>query len=240
MVPAVPAPRWCPETSPGRPGERWYRGPVGRPSDPQLLVLHGLRLKGVAPVAAVVEAVGLDAAGAERLVAALAERGLARHHEGLLAGWSLTAAGRAEHERLLAAEAEQAAVRPVVEDAYGHFRQINPGVLGACSRWQVREVAGHPVPNDHADPAYDRAVVGELAALHARARPVCEHLGRALDRYRPYGPRLGYAVERVRAGDTDYFTKPVLPSYHTVWFELHEDLLATLGLDRSDEAEPAP
>jgi hypothetical protein len=29
-----------------------------------------------------------------------------------------------------------------------------------------------------------------------------------------------------------------LPSYHAVWFELHEDLLTTLGLDRSDESPP--
>jgi hypothetical protein len=29
----------------------------------------------------------------------------------------------------------------------------------------------------------------------------------------------------------------VMPSFHTVWFELHEDLLTTLGLDRGAEAE---
>jgi hypothetical protein len=27
----------------------------------------------------------------------------------------------------------------------------------------------------------------------------------------------------------------VVDSYHTVWFELHEDLLCTLGLERSSE-----
>jgi hypothetical protein len=67
---------------------------------------------------------------------------------------------------------------------------------------------------------------------------VCDRLGGALDRYRPYGPRLGHAVERVRAGDGAWFTAPAIPSYHTVWFELHEDLLATLGLDRAAEAVP--
>ena len=29
----------------------------------------------------------------------------------------------------------------------------------------------------------------------------------------------------MRAGDSDWFTKPMIASYHTVWFELHEDLL---------------
>ena len=27
----------------------------------------------------------------------------------------------------------------------------------------------------------------------------------------------------------------MIDSYHTVWFELHEDLLATLGLERAAE-----
>ena len=27
----------------------------------------------------------------------------------------------------------------------------------------------------------------------------------------------------------------MIDSYHTVWFELHEDLLATLGIERSSE-----
>jgi hypothetical protein len=40
----------------------------------------------------------------------------------------------------------------------------------------------------------------------------------------------------VRAGEGDWFTSPLVDSYHTVWFELHEDLLATLGLERAEEA----
>jgi hypothetical protein len=27
----------------------------------------------------------------------------------------------------------------------------------------------------------------------------------------------------------------VIDSYHTVWFELHEDLLSTLGIERASE-----
>ena len=38
------------------------------------------------------------------------------------------------------------------------------------------------------------------------------------------------------SGDTDWFTKPMLPSYHTVWFEMHEDLLSTLGIERGSES----
>jgi hypothetical protein len=78
-------------------------------------------------------------------------------------------------------------------------------------------------------------VITSLAELHAKVAPICADLGAALDRFGGYGPRLSLALERVQAGDLDWFTKPMLPSYHTVWFELHEDLLATLGIERSAE-----
>ena len=50
-----------------------------------------------------------------------------------------------------------------------------------------------------------------------------------------YRDRLRTAVDRVRAGEREWFDKPLIDSFHTVWFELHEDLLATLGLERAAE-----
>jgi hypothetical protein len=154
-------------------------------------------------------------------------------------GWSLTPAGRAEHSRLVGREVDSAGVRPAIEGAYQRFRALNGGVLDACSRWQVREIAGAAVVNDHRDREYDARVVADLAALHDRVEPLCDDLADALERYRPYREQLSRAVEKVEAGQRDWFTKPRLPSYHTVWFELHEDLLTTLGLDRTAEAEDA-
>ena len=65
--------------------------------------------------------------------------------------------------------------------------------------------------------------------------PICDDLAGCLARYGHYGPRLQNALDRVRAGELDWFTKPMVASYHTVWFELHEDLLATLGIERGSE-----
>jgi hypothetical protein len=203
-------------------------------SDSRLLVLHGLRLKGVASPEAVADAVGLPRAEVAALLDELAGEGLAAHRDGRLPGWTLTPAGRSAHEGLLAREADADSVRSRVEGAYGRFRELNPDVLDVVSRWQVREVGGRPVRNDHSDPVYDDAVVRDLAAVHGDARPVCDRLARTLDRYRPYGPRLTHAVERVRAGDTDYFAKPMIPSYHTVWFELHEELIILSGHERTE------
>jgi hypothetical protein len=207
-------------------------------SDPRLLVLHGLRLKGQAGAAAVAEPAGIATAEVESWLARLAADGLVVHRD-IPEGWSLTPAGRAEHARLVGREIDSAGVRPGIERAYERFRALNGGVLDACSRWQVREIAGTAVVNDHRDREYDARVVADLAALHHRVEPLCDDLAGALDRYRPYRAQLSRAVEKVEAGERDWFTKPRLPSYHTVWFELHEDLLTTLGLDRTAEAEVA-
>jgi hypothetical protein len=135
----------------------------------------------------------------------------------------------------MSAEVDAAGTRPAVARAYERFRPLNAVALDTCSRWQVRDIAGRPVVNDHTDHTYDAAVIGDLARLQREADPVLDDLADALDRYRAYKPRLRRAVRHVEAGDGDWFTKPSLPSYHTVWFELHEDLLTTLGLDRSAE-----
>jgi DNA-binding MarR family transcriptional regulator len=205
-------------------------------SDPRLLVLHGLRLKGHAGAAALAESAGIATTEVESWLEPLAADGLVVRRE-TPEGWSLTPAGRAEQTRLVDREVDAAGVRPAIEGAYERFRALNGAVLDACSRWQVREVAGTAVVNDHRDPAYDARVVDDLAALHSRVEPLCDDLADALERYRPYGDQLSRAVAKVEAGEPDWFTKPRLPSYHTVWFELHEDLLTTLGLDRTAEAD---
>jgi hypothetical protein len=199
------------------------------------MVLHALRLKGVGQPDTLAEATDLPVATVSSQLDDLAARGLARHRGGLLPGWSLTPAGRAEHGRALARELESVGARPAVERGYRCVRHLNPGVLDACSRWQVREVDGRTVRNDHRDRSHDRRVLTDLAGALHEVRPVGERLGDELARFGPYPPRLGDALDRVRHGDPDYVAKPVIPSFHTVWFELHEDLLLTLGLDRSSE-----
>jgi hypothetical protein len=64
---------------------------------------------------------------------------------------------------------------------------------------------------------------------------VLDDLASAMTRYHPYEPRFGAALAKLDAGEREWFTKPLIDSYHTVWFELHEDLLSTLGIERSQE-----
>jgi hypothetical protein len=208
---------------------------VGYPADPQLVVVTCVRLKGFADVGPVVEASGLDADRVETLLAELGERELARHRDGRVSGWTLTPAGRALHAELVAAELAEAGCQGDVEAIYQEFLALNPRLLATASAWQLRDEGGQAVPNDHTDAAHDAKVLGDLRALHDDALPLIERLGFLLARFDRYGPRLSGAVERVEAGGQDWFTKPLIDSYHTVWFELHEDLLSTLGKERASE-----
>jgi hypothetical protein len=201
-------------------------------SDPRLLVLLGLRLRGFGAPEAVGEVVGLDARAVVAEIEALASRSLVEFREGRVSGWRLTRAGRAEGERLLALELDSSGRRDELAEGYRGFLTLNHRLLQVCSDWQMR---GPDTLNDHADPAYDADVVARLVALHDEARPVCRALGSALLRLERYEARLAHALDRVERGERDWFTSVRLPSYHSVWFELHENLMATLGLARGGE-----
>jgi hypothetical protein len=208
---------------------------MGAPSDHRTLVLHGLRLRGSAEPPAVAEVTGLDAARAAAELDALRDAGLVTYREGRLAGFMLTPDGRVEHAARLAAELDVTGVRDEVHARYQLFLEVNPRLLEVCTRWQLREVDGQQVHNDHTDPDHDAAVIDQLAEVHHDVTPVLTDLAELLARFGRYHPRLRSALEGVRGGDLDLFTKPIVPSYHTVWFELHEDLLATLAIERSSE-----
>jgi hypothetical protein len=199
-------------------------------------VLHGLRLRGFAEAGPVAEGAGFDAAEVEGLLRALAAEGLTAHREGRISGWSLTPSGRDEHRRLVRAELDASGAKAVVDSSYRRFLTLNPELLAACTAWQLRPEGEVQVMNDHADPEYDRTVVDRLVAVDEAVQPLTAELSATLERYGRYGPRLRTALGRVQAGETDWFTRPMLDSYHTVWFELHEDLLSTLGLERAREA----
>lgn len=87
------------------------------------------------------------------------------------------------------------------------------------------------IANDHGEPAYNSRVLGRFADLDRRAAAVCAELSAALPRFGRYRDRLATALDRAVSGELEYVTDSTA-SYHTVWAELHEDLLATLGMPR--------
>jgi hypothetical protein len=201
-------------------------------SDSRLLVLHGLRLKGFAEAADVAMLVGLEPDEVGARLEQLKGDELVLYREGRLTGWALTPAGRKAQEEGLQAELRVCGARDAVFDAYKRFLDLNNDLLGICTAWQMKDEA---TINDHADAAYDKSVIDQLQQLHAKVEPIISDLEGTLGRYCGYRARLEASLTKLRSGESEWFTKPLIDSYHTVWFQLHEDLLNTLGIERSQE-----
>jgi hypothetical protein len=148
---------------------------------------------------------------------------------------SLTSEGRTAHEDALERELDRQGARAAVQGAYDRFVALNQDVLQVCTDWQLRDQGGAPVLNDHSDPDYDRDVLDRLDRLFDQASGVLDDLTGALDRFDVYRRDLRATKQRIGEGDVAYFTDPRVRSFHNVWFELHEDLLATLRIDRQGD-----
>jgi hypothetical protein len=197
-------------------------------SDPRFCVLHALRIKGLADSAAVAGIMDCDVPEVEAHLDSLQRAGLATYRDGR-AAWQLTPAGRERHAAGLAADA--APVRTALEPHYAAFLQLNDSFKALCRDWQLRD----GVPNDHTDEIYDKGVIERLLVIDGDAQPVVEAASLELSRLTPYGPRLRATAARVADGDHHLFTGVMCGSFHDVWMELHEDLVLTLGIERTRE-----
>jgi len=203
-------------------------------------VLHAVRLKGMANDDEVAARFDLDhAAAAELLLDFQAMGWLSRFEFAGTAGWALTDAGRAANERQLAEELARTDSASSVRAAYAAFLPHNDRLLRACTDWQLRPTAGDPLAvNEHTDPAWDQQVFRALSSLSEELRALGRTLGGRLVRFQGYDERFRTALSRAEQGDHSWVARPRVDSCHTVWMELHEDLVATLGIQRGAAAEP--
>jgi hypothetical protein len=177
--------------------------------------LHLLRIKGA-----------VDASTLERLGADSAADRLARH--GLLRvtqrGSALTRAGFDRHAEMIAEE-RSAIDQEVMAGAYERFLAVNAPVKAACSAWQFS--SGGPEDLFHVAEALDRNL--------SRIKIGLTRAAQIAPRFQGYLDGLVNAAGRVAEGDGRYVNEPELPSFHTLWFECHEDFLVTLGREREPE-----
>ena len=202
-------------------------------------IIHSLRVRGLADTPLVAAAAGMPEVEVKGRLSDLQTAGDVRYRDGRMSGWMLTPDGRRRGEELLAAELDAGGVRDGIDASYRAFLALNQRFLELCTDWQMRVPAddpgGEPVLNDHTDADHDAAVIDRLADIDEVVQEISAGLAALLDRFDGYGWRFGEALAWVRAGDHQWFTRPMIESYHTVWFELHEDLLATLGIQRAGE-----
>ncbi|HWJ82451.1 MAG TPA: hypothetical protein VNS55_09465 [Nocardioides sp.] len=192
-------------------------------------LLQALRLKGRARVDDLAAATGLTADEVAPLLDSLVAEGRAEEARDR---FKLTPDGRDELAALLAAE-RGTVDQDALAAGYHEFDEHNSALKELMTRWQLKDGT---TPNDHSDQAYDDAVVADLADLDARFRPLLGRFVALCERLAPYPQRFDRALALVRGGDHSWFAKPLADSYHTVWFELHEDLIGLAGLTRAEEA----
>ena len=198
----------------------------------QISVIHALRVKGFATIGAIAVFTGLDHVTVDGLVAELAGVELVRFRGEPLNAWALSDAGRARHAELIADERavlDASGGSAAVAALHGRFLKLNEPFKQLCTDWQL----GGRTPERMV--TLDRLHANVMLLIDPEATPLVglglDRLG--LDRLGVYVTRFEHAVARVRDGDDAALTRPLTESYHDVWMELHEDLLTTLGLERS-------
>lgn len=199
--------------------------------DPLYTVLNAVALKKMATPAQIADATDLDV---NQVTAAF--DALAAQNALVVVGEAALPSDEAVPLLADAAATRYAAVRsdPAVLDMADRFEVVNAQFLQTISAWQLVEVGGRKVPNDHSDPDYDGKVLDRIDKQVGRLSRLIETLSERDPRFASYVRRFGEAGDAVAAGDVDLVSSPVRDSVHNVWFEFHEDLLRTLGRARKE------
>ncbi len=190
-------------------------------------VLQAVRLKGRVSLADLATTLGED----HRVIAEIVDQLTASSL--LVAGATLRISpeGRTRLNALLAGERKE--VDPAaMAAAYNEFRSVNADFKVVVTDWQLK--GGQP--NVHDDAGYDAAVLARLDDVHRRVLPIIAAAAAQLPRLRAYSAKLTAALDKVRSGDIGWLSRPLIDSYHTVWFELHEELILAVGLTREEAA----
>ena len=115
------------------------------------------------------------------------------------------------------------------------FHEVNDAFKTLVTDWQMRVIDGRQIINDHTDPDYDARIVERLASqIHETIAPIIHRTAQAEPRLIRYLDRLEIALATIKGGDSDMFTHPIKDSYHTVWFEFHEELIRLSGRQRTE------
>jgi hypothetical protein len=195
-------------------------------------LLHGLAIKKHATAREIAPMVGMPEGEVVRLLDQATKNGRAIATDGKYVLAPLTkVALHYDYSRHCAELRNTAAFLAAYED----FERINIELKTLITRWQTLDAGGARLPNDHSDRDYDMRIIDQLGQLHERAELLLGKFTIVLPRFAYYRTRLLAALEQAESGNIQWVSSPSIESYHTLWFELHEDLLRLLGRLRSED-----
>jgi DNA-binding MarR family transcriptional regulator len=144
----------------------------------------------------------------------------------------LTSQGQSVADASSAADRHDVGV--ALERILPDFDAANVALKDLLHRWQMRMVGTALVVNDHTDAGYDGRILGELGRLLTQAKPWLDPLSMLRPRYALYRERLSRAADRAGRGELDFVSGLSVDSVHSIWWQLHSDLLFVLGRERGD------
>lgn len=195
------------------------------------LVLHGLAIKKHAGADDIAGLTGLPLDVIRRQLDSARAGGRAVEAQGRYLLSPLARIGlEADYSRHYAGARRDAAFM----EAYEAFERINVTLKGLITDWQTIEIGGQRVINDHRDKAYDARVIDRLGDLHEKADAILARLAAGVPRLGHYARQLMAALEKAEDGAIEWVSDARIESYHTLWFELHEELLRIVGRTRSE------
>jgi hypothetical protein len=195
------------------------------------LVMHGLAIKKHATLEEVAGIFGLETETVREALKKLVATNRAVEAKGR---YLLTPAARMVLDSDYSFMYEGLRANPAFQAGYAGFERLNVALKQLITDWQTISVNGERVPNGHNDKEYDAKILDRLGDLHERAEDVLDQLASALGRMRIYREKLSLALTRAEDGDIAWVSDAKIESYHTLWFELHEDLLRLMCRERDE------
>ena len=196
-------------------------------------IIRALHIKGFVTADALAPVVMSSVGNVAPILEILATEGLIKAMGEM---YQLTDEGRERGESLMSQDRQRWSEEKANRALEG-FLPLDSRMKVVVTAWQMREVDGEQVINDHSDQEYDHAVLEDFYQLHDDARAWLDSLTGELARLGFYLARLDRAVAEVRGGDHAHVASPRIDSYHNAWFELHEDLIQLAGRTREQEVE---
>ncbi|MCH2172086.1 hypothetical protein MK489_14970 [Myxococcota bacterium] len=182
------------------------------------LWLQALRLKGRSQGSDLAAALGQSEEEAAVALESLESEGLVIRGDGF---YGLSEGGNLL--RIAALDAERASVdTELLEGLYAEFLRVDADFKRLVTRVQLGDVSLEELSRD-------------LTEHHELFRALVLRFTNLVPRLERYGPRFDSAFEYLRAGDRRYLASPLVESYHSLWFEFHEELIQMTGRTRAAE-----
>jgi len=183
-------------------------------------VLRVIGLSGQADLAAVARGSGITTDAAHEIVSDAEAAGLVASGP---RGFRLTAEGRARVADALRVERE-GLDHATMLDLYERFGRIDRKFKELVTEYQLSD----------APTRFSWAIAG-MSDVHPAVQELVAGATELVPRLAPYRGRFESAMEHLARGDEKYLVSVTLDSYHTIWFQLHEELIELAGSTRTDE-----